>query len=218
MPNDNTQSLVADLADHHPPGLFNPWRERCEQDLHPDAPQQRRIRYLDHLNIHNPRFLLVGEAAGYQGCRYSGIPFTSERQLLAGEIPRQPPAPRRLTSRPRPWSEPSATIVWRTLKSLGIEHQTILWNAVPWHPHKPGDPWTNRTPTEKERAAGMAFLERVVHLFPQATLIAVGRKAESSLKNLGLRAITVRHPANGGATRFAVQLAAAATVRKCLAQ
>lgn len=34
-----------------------------------------------------PSFLLVGEAAGPWGCRFSGVPFTGERQLCQRLLP-----------------------------------------------------------------------------------------------------------------------------------
>ena len=37
-----------------------------------------------------PGYLLIGEASGYQGCRISGIPFTSERLIMEGVVPRLP--------------------------------------------------------------------------------------------------------------------------------
>ena len=53
----------------------------------------------------------------------------------------------RLSTRARPWSEPSATTVWGTLRELGVAEVTLLWNAFPWHPHKPGNLQSNRTPS-----------------------------------------------------------------------
>jgi len=43
----------------------------------------------------------------------------------------------------------------------------------------------------------------LVREFPLAKVVAVGRKAEKSLKTMDIRAEYVRHPANGGATKFA---------------
>jgi uracil-DNA glycosylase len=153
--------------------------------------------------------VLIGEAAGYQGCKVSGIPFTSERLILEARIPRIATDAPRLTSRPRPWSEPSATTVWNTLHSLGIAKQTILWNAFPWHPHKPGLLHSNRTPTPAERLAGVAVLKQLLDLFPKALVFAVGRNAEWSLLQLGRDATPLRHPSMGGAKKFAQQLQAA---------
>ncbi|MDR2196295.1 MAG: uracil-DNA glycosylase, partial [Gallionellaceae bacterium] len=127
-----------------------------------------------------------------------------ERLLLEGAIPRLDAPTNRLTLRERPFSEPSATIVWKTLHRLGIADRTILWNAVQLHPHKPGNIRSNRTPTDAEIALGAPALRGLLDAFPQAKLVAVGRKAEGLVRNMGVTPIgSVRHPANGGATAFA---------------
>ncbi len=142
----------------------------------------------------------LGEAAGYQGMRWSGIAFTSERDLLRwGE-------PFRTTSdRDRGWSEPSGTIVHRVLAELGAERRVVLWNTVPHHPHAPGVPLSNRRPTVEEIAAGSHFAERLLELLRPAVVVAVGRVAEGVL---GERGVYVRHPANGGGAAFAAGLSA----------
>jgi Uracil DNA glycosylase superfamily len=124
------------------------------------------------------RLVLVGEAAGFRGARVSGIPFTSERQLT-GAGP----------------SEPSATIVHRVLRELGLEDDVLLWNVVPTHP---GTETSNRRPTRSEMRAAGPFLEEVVR---GRAPIAVGRVAEAALG-----APYVRHPARGGAAAFAAGL------------
>jgi uracil-DNA glycosylase len=189
--------------------VFNPWAEHDPAtDLSHSASSQRLERLTSHLAI-DARFVLVGEAAGYQGCKVSGIPFTSERLILESRIPRIRTDAPRLTSRPRPWSEPSATTVWNTLHALGIANETILWNAFPWHPHKPRLLQSNRTPTPAERRAGVAVLSRLLQLVPRAQVFAVGRNAEWSLLQLGRDATPLRHPSMGGARKFAHQLHAA---------
>jgi hypothetical protein len=67
------------------PNLFNPWRQVCEFDLDQGAFAGRLSRLALHLDC-NPQIILVGEAPSYQGCRYTGIAFTSERQLAEGAI------------------------------------------------------------------------------------------------------------------------------------
>lgn len=197
------------LGEGESPDVFNPWRRHDPAtDLVKDATTQRLARLAAHLST-RARYVLVGEAAGYQGCKVSGIPFTSERLLLAGDIPRISAPAARLTSRPRPWSEPSATTVWKTLHAQGIAAETVLWNAYPWHPHKPGNLHSNRTPTRAERLAGVAVLERYLALFPGAQVFAVGRNAQASLAELGIAATPLRHPSMGGAMEFARQLRAA---------
>lgn len=137
----------------------------------------------------------VGEAAGYQGMRWSGIAFTSERDLA-----RWGPPYRATSDRPEGWSEPSGTIVHRVLDELGAERRVILWNTVPHHPHHPGRPLSNRRPTVSEVAIGAAFAEQLIELVQPELVLAVGRIAEGVL---GDRAGYVRHPANGGASAFA---------------
>ena len=204
-------SLAARLIETLPsglPGLFNPWRDHCPHEVAGDGPVPRQERLMRHLDC-DPAFILVGEAPGYQGCRYSGIAFTSERLLIEGVIPRIPALPNRLSTRRLPFSEPSATIVWKTLNRLGIAERTILWNALQLHPHRFGEPWSNRTPAPSELALGASALRILMAAFPSAGIVAVGRKAEYLLMAMGVTpAATVRHPANGGATAFAAGIEA----------
>jgi hypothetical protein len=127
--------------------------------------------------------LLVGEAAGHRGARVSGLPFTSERQLT-GVGP----------------AEASATIVHRVLDELGLTEQVVLWNIVPTHPHRAGEPASNRRPTVGEIEAARPFLEVIAK---GREVVPVGRVAESAL---GLGGI--RHPSHGGARAFRDGLAA----------
>src|SRR5215212_1911654 len=135
----------------------------------------RLERYLDERAA--APILLVAEAPGYRGTRVSGIPLTSERQLTG-----QGPA------------EATATIVHRVLDDLGLAEHVLLWNVVPTHPHRPGEPDTNRPPTPAEVGAARPFLDALAH---GRRVIAVGRLAERVLG-----APAVRHPSHGGAAAF----------------
>ena len=186
--------------------VFNPWGGLDPLDVSRDARAARLRRLQQHFDC-EASFVLVGEASGYQGCRFSGIPFTSERLLLEGRIPRVH-CRGRLTSRARPWSEPSATIVWQALHALGIADRVVLWNAFPWHPHRRGEPHSNRRPSSIEAARGAEVLRAVLARFDGAAVIAVGQVARQALQEiLGPATPAVRHPANGGAMQFATGLA-----------
>lgn len=193
---------LSDLLPAHLPGLFHPWSSACPHEIGSGA-AGRLARLRSHLAC-DALLVLIGEACGYQGCRYSGIPFTSERLLLEGAIPRIASLGTRLSDRKRPFSEPSATVVWKTLFQLGVAECTVLWNALPLHPHRPDNYWSNRTPTDQELELGSDSLRLLIRQYPKAKVVAVGRKAELALGRLGVSPCgAVRHPANGGATAFA---------------
>src|SRR5882762_4983959 len=65
--------------------VFNPWWQIDEEnDIGPRSPAIRR----KHLAVYfrerlgNAKLAIIGEALGYRGGHFSGIPMTSERMLL----------------------------------------------------------------------------------------------------------------------------------------
>jgi hypothetical protein len=183
-------TLVNPYASHNP-----------DLDIRGGAAIRRRNleQYLSYFVKTAPCAILVGEAAGYQGCRFSGIAFTSEHTLTThpfftgGEFERS-------SSRERLFREPSGSIVWETIAELPT--LPILWNVVPFHPHKPHKPLSNRMPLRGEQAAGFPFLLELRSIFDNPPLIAVGRIAGKSLAEAGLEHTTVRHPSHGGKAEF----------------
>lgn len=197
------KGLIEAIGHPHFPGMFNPWSEVSEMDLDREGYLLRQERLYQHWSVSKPQLVLIGEAAGYQGCRFSGIPFTSERLILEGRIPRiSGDLAKRISSRERPWSEPSATIVWKTLDALKITESTVLFNTVPWHPEGDKGPLSNRTPKVPEKKAGEVYLRRFLALFPEVPVAALGNIASKALADLGITHHPVRHPAYGGATKF----------------
>lgn len=149
-----------------------------------------------------PTLLVVGEAVGYRGGRFTGIPLTSERLLLDHQAF---PYGARPTSRGEPYAEPTASILWGVLAPYRA--QVIAWNAVPLHPHALGDPLTNRTPTVAERRRYLPLLQAVYSRVGVQHAVALGNQAAAALTELGIQHTRVRHPANGGATAFRRQMA-----------
>ena len=140
---------------------------------------------------------------GYQGCRFSGIAFTSERLLLESNIPRVPDMHgKRITTRKLTWSEPSATIVWKALYEHGLADNAVLFNAVPWHPEGFKKSLSNRTPNATEKEQGVKFLLMFLKLFDGVPVAALGNTASDNLNMLDIEHTKLRHPANGGATLF----------------
>lgn len=203
------ESLVAALP-VDAPSLFNPWRQSCEYDAPENTLAAKKRRLAHHLDC-DARWILIGEAPGYQGCRYSGVAFTSEKLLMDGTIPRIAPIGYRVTRRERAFKEPSARVVWDTLHHLGIAEDTVLWNALQLHPFQPGRPFSNRTPLKHELAYGVAALEILLNHFRDAKVVAVGKKADAQLSRAGVSGYhAVRHPSMGGASKFTAQLGAIA--------
>lgn len=191
-----------DVASRRLSGCFNPWRDRNDLDLPEDGPNARLLRLSNHLGDLNADWLLVGEALGFKGGRFAGAGFCSEGLLFDGAIPRlEYCKQRRITSRPKPFREPSATIVWRTLYRAGIAESVLTWNAFPYHPFRTGA-YTNRTPTQAELNECITLLDGLAAMATRARLIAVGQKAAHSLSLLGRPFKAIRHPSMGGATEF----------------
>ena len=191
---DAIEGLLADLSRATIGATFNQFREVGPDDL-PDAPAIRLANLRHYLEERDQADVIaVGEAAGYQGMSWSGIAFTSEFDLLRWGHPY-----RRSSRRPRPWKEPSGTIVHGVLEDMGAERRVILWNTVPTHPHLADQPLSNRRPTRPEVAAGLTYVQRLIEIVQPRLLVGVGRIAAETL---GSRAVYVRHPAQSGATAF----------------
>jgi len=168
-------------------------------------------RYLTTMQARQPQAMLVMEAPGYRGCRLTGVPVTSRKLLregvpelgLFGEeqgytLPDDP-------GFERIHGEPSATIVWGTLAALG--KAPLIWNTFPFHPHKHGEPLTNRRPRKREiEQHGVPFLNALLDIFRPNQVIAIGNVAHETLTGLGMDVMRVRHPSQGGKNDFVAGL------------
>jgi uracil-DNA glycosylase len=186
--------LVADLASCDIGSTFNFLRDEVPELDAKGGAARRRENLLHYLETRaGADVVALGEAAGFQGARWSGIAFTSERTLASwGE-------PYASSSRkPGGWAEPSATIVHGVLEEVGAEQRVLLWNVVPTHPHRADAPLSNRPLTASETAAGTVYALRLIELVRPRMVIAVGRVAAT----IPTESVYVRHPANAGAAIF----------------
>jgi uracil-DNA glycosylase len=212
------------LLKNSPSGaVFNPWWQVDRQnDVGHNAPAIRRNQLHAYLQerVGKSKVAIIGEAPGYRGGHFSGIPMTSERVLLgkkkdSGIHPEQvfSSIQARRTSKarkcPNGFSEPTATIVWGTLLKQGLKpEQFVLWNAFPWHSFDPRRGMlSNRMPNKSERAAGLSVLKAFLELFSRDQVVALGKIAAAQLEELNVNAHCVRHPASGGAKLFRQQIA-----------
>ena len=193
--------------------MFNPYRDT---DVHdgPDAPAARRANLEAALAAVaeaapgcRPDVLVVAEAPGPWGCRFSGVPFTNERQLLDPAFPVDGrPTSARFAATGEPVNEYSGSIYWGAM--LPHWGRFWTWNAVPMHPHRAGEPLTIRTPGVREVRRWHGLLAATVEVLEPAAVVAVGRKAEGALQAVGAEPVYVRHPSQGGATLFRERMAA----------
>lgn len=178
---------------------FNPYRDRHPKLDRPGAPDVRRENlrgYLDALQA--PRLFMMAEAPGPWGCRFTGIPITSEDQLLDPDFPL---SGRRTSTADDPHTEYSGSIFWRVM-APAFPH-FFIWNSVPLHPHDEGEPLTIRTPRRTEVRSWNALTEGLLDAMQPERIVAIGRKAERAFNELDADPTYVRHPSHGGSKKFA---------------
>lgn len=174
--------------------LFNQY---VDVDPRFDLDEADRIR---QENLHNylasfsdrPRVLLVGEAPGPWGCRFSGVPFTSEAQLVSGTLPFRG---RRSSRQGEPHDERTARLFWKVIAPYHA--RVFVWNCVPFHPHLVGKPLTIRPPKASEEIAYAPILRELYRLLQPGCVISVGGHAERTLSRLRVPSHYVRHPSRG---------------------
>jgi len=182
-----------------PASLFNQYHDRDLRVDRPDAGAIRRSNLFGYLSsfAERPSVLVVGEAPGWRGCRFSGVPFTSEAQLCDGVLPF---TGHQSSAASSPYAENTATVFWRSARPHASSF--LSWNCVPFHLHRPDDPLTNRPPTRKEILAHLELLTALLALLEPGLVVAVGRSAEWALRRMDVPCAYVRHPSHGGANEF----------------
>lgn len=217
--------LILDLKQHKSNLLFNPYSQfDLDFDNGEDAPVKRATQLRHYLQCReDARYILVAEAMGYQGGKFTGIAMTSER-IIAGHHPNvarqhvllnglgqrtsNPGMPEHGRvfdiTRNQGFAEPTATVVWTAMQDIKVDpFSVILWNALPFHPYKSDKgALSNRTPTKSELKLGLVFLQRLLEHFPKVQVIAIGNRAQCSLGMIDASFQCIRHPANSGATGF----------------
>lgn len=186
---------------------FNEYALNCPAN----ALRRRNLRqYLRVMAERMPDSLLLMEAPGYRGCRLTGVPVTS-RNLIRDGLPElemfgldRGYCDVNEAGFERIYGEQTATIVWGTLADL--RKLPFIWNAFPFHPHKHGQPLSNRRPRAAEIQLGTSLLQMVMRLWRFERVIAVGNVAYQSLGSAGIPSHKVRHPAHGGKNDFVAGL------------
>lgn len=193
--NDNV--FNRDIAKHA--NLFNQYNQSHPHIDKPNAHMIRRKNLLRYVRqLQQPiRNMFIGIAPGYAGCRFSGIPFTSEHKLIGNNKADFFDAGYEISSNVALKPEMTATKLWTILDEVDsrILSRTFMWNLIPYHPHEGDDPLTNRDPSKEEIEDFKEICQKIVEMLKPKNIITFGRTPERILtKILGREVTYVKHP------------------------
>lgn len=221
------ETFIKGLQRFSAPQVFNPWHdydERYDASRRGSSVRRQQLQAYLEERLHKAKLIMIAEAVGYQGGRFTGIAMTCERMLL-GHHPSVTPnrvftgiLPKRTscadsayitkqTQRELGFNEPTDSVVWNAMLEANIDpYEVVLWNIFPFHPFKGDDGLTNRTPTQDELDQGWTYTKQLLSLFPDAHILGIGQKSSLTLEAYGVDVqATLRHPANGGAGLYKQQ-------------
>nr|MDO8087760.1 uracil-DNA glycosylase [Candidatus Sigynarchaeum springense] len=178
--------------------LFNLYREvnlSFDRETANEIRQQNLMSYFSSFT-ERPTILIVGEAPGPKGCRFPGVPFTSESQLCRHILPFSGEQ----SSLNGPYSEITANVFWKAITQY--HSKIFVWNCIPFHPHNPGDFLSIRAPTNEEISRFSKILSEIYLKLKPERIIAIGKKSASLLSKLDIKFTYIRHPSHGGIEAF----------------
>lgn len=178
---------------------FNFYRDEDPVLDLPDAAQIRRENLRGYLEDVSgpPTTLVAAPAPGWRSARFTGIPFTSQLQLMRPDFP---VAGRKTSKGTHLIGEKTGKYLWEAL--LPHHPEVFLWAVFPLHAHRRGEEQTNRIPTLNEIEDFLPLLEELTAALEPVRLLAVGRSAEWALRQLDLEFTRLKHPAVGGLRAF----------------
>jgi hypothetical protein len=202
----NAESFVKQLSLVTLSGVFNPYRDLCQDHDHPESPAVRRSnlrRYLDAASEEGVEAVWLGRDCGYRGGRRTGIALTDEIQLetlgrhfgISGLMK---------ATVGLPVKERTATEVWKIIRE--VDARVFMWNVFPFHPFEKENPMSNRRHSAREFNACRDVLCCLLEWLRPQRIVALGADAHNAVKRLGLTASPVRHPSYGGHIEFAAAM------------
>ena len=182
--------------------VFNPYADRCAIHDRQDAAASRRRNlrtYLSAVADIGVDTIWMGRDLGYRGGRRTGLALTDEYHLP--EIARLYPGceSQQATLGPAV-AERTAAEIWGVLRTVGTP--PLLWNVFPFHPHEPGNPFSNRRFTMRELGHVEELNDALIAWLNVRRIVAIGQDAAQYASRFGVKVTTIRHPSYGGVREF----------------
>lgn len=156
-------------------------------------------RYLAKMQKLKPTVLLVGEAPGYRGCKLTGIPFTSEYQVVHDEFFADG---FEVLNGEAIDKENSATLIWSVLSQ--VKNKPLMWNIYPFHPENING--KNGKPRSRDIRLGRDILDLLLQMFNINEIYCLSSIARDAMCHHPLFRGYIRHPSYGGQTECRVRL------------
>lgn len=182
--------------------VFNPYADKCPVHDRSDAVAARRRNlrgYLKAATDIGVDTIWMGRDLGYRGGRRTGLALTDEFHLTE-MMERYPGSTFKQATVGPAVVERTASEIWSVLRALTLP--PLLWNVFPFHPHEPGNPFTNRKFTAHELQKVDQLNETLIKWLGVRRVVAIGGDAYNYASRFDVEVVPIRHPSYGGIKDF----------------
>jgi hypothetical protein len=198
----NPTAFVNALSELKLDNVFNPYADKCPVHDRSDAVSARRRNlrgYLEAATDIGVDTIWMGRDLGYRGGRRTGLALTDEFHLPE-MMERYPGSTFKQATVGPAVVERTASEIWSVLRALALP--PLLWNVFPFHPHEPGNPFTNRKFTARELQKVDLLNETLIKWLGVRRVVAIGGDAYNYASRFDVEVVAIRHPSYGGVRDF----------------